>query len=581
MDDSQHLLLEYFDTIHNSPSQIYHSALPFSPSSSWLCTYYSAELIQKVKVVKGLPAEWGECFRTVRLTASPWAFVCWKDMIAAGCHTGEITILDGVIGSQTAVLSGHTQGVRCLTFSSDGKSLVSGSEDTTVKLWDVQTGGVVKTFHGHIDKVLSVSASIDHTVMASGSLDKTIRLWDMKTKECHHVIEQQEEVHYVSFSPMDSQHFISTSGGEVQQWNISDHKINSTHDGSHVTFSMGEVKLVLCQWAVAVVQHFDSRQLSSCCCLFPGSSLAAFAAGCAINIWDITGSNPHLVKTFVGHTKNISSLTFSSPSSLISSSYDETIRFWQIGDLLMAPVVANQQPTPPTLAPIKSITLQAKDGIAISGDSNGLVKVWDVSTGHCRASFQTPAKDYNIGASQLVNGQLIFVWHIGEKIHIWDMEKGEVQGVDAPWGDIEDVRISEDGSRVFFLRWECIQAWSIPTGEFVGEAEVGYSLPHRSLTVDGSRVWVHSPIEELQGWDFGISGSPPLQLSIIPPPHSNDNTLWVNDPPGIRNVATGKVVFQLGGRFARPMYPEWDGQYLAAGYESGEVLILDFDHVVL
>jgi hypothetical protein len=82
--DSQCFLLEFFDTIHNSPSQIYHSALLLSPSSSWVHKCYSAELSQVVKVVKGLPAGWATCSRTVTVDSDPLTLACWKDTIAVG-----------------------------------------------------------------------------------------------------------------------------------------------------------------------------------------------------------------------------------------------------------------------------------------------------------------------------------------------------------------------------------------------------------------------------------------------------------------------------------------------------------------
>jgi len=200
---SQCLLLEYLDIIRNSPSQLYHSALPCSPSSSWFHKYYSAEFSQEVRVVRGLPVEWGECLCTVTLDVSPLAVVCWKDIIAVGCYNGAIAVLDRATGSQRAVLSGHTDSVRSVTFSLDGTLLVSGGGDMTVKLWDIQTGGVVKTFHGHTDSIISVSISANCTMIASASNDKTIHLWDILVGECHHVIEQQERVYHVSFSPVD------------------------------------------------------------------------------------------------------------------------------------------------------------------------------------------------------------------------------------------------------------------------------------------------------------------------------------------------------------------------------------------
>src|SRR5882762_6868567 len=87
--ESQHFLLEYFDTIHNSPSKIYHYALPFCPSSSWLQKHYTMELSQVVKVVKRTPAEWGTCSRTVTLDEIPRALSYGNNTIAVGLGFGD------------------------------------------------------------------------------------------------------------------------------------------------------------------------------------------------------------------------------------------------------------------------------------------------------------------------------------------------------------------------------------------------------------------------------------------------------------------------------------------------------------
>ena len=141
--------MEHFKTIHHSPSHIYHSALLLCPISSWLHEFYSADLPLEIKVVKGLPVKWGAHSHTI-LPGCTTALVCWKDLIAVGL-TYDIKIFYTATGICTSTLSGHTGSVNSLAISLDGTLFGSGSHDYTIKLWDIQTGGVVKTFHYSVD----------------------------------------------------------------------------------------------------------------------------------------------------------------------------------------------------------------------------------------------------------------------------------------------------------------------------------------------------------------------------------------------------------------------------------------------
>jgi len=548
------------------------------------------ELSQEVRVVKGLPADWGTCFRTVTLK-DPLTLTCWKDAIAVGLGNGDIIILDGITGGQSARLSGHTKHVGSLAFTPDGISLASGSWDKTIKLWDMQTGGIAKSFCGHTDWVNSISISADGMIIASGSTDKTIRLWDIQTEECKRIL-TQGSVKCVHFSPMDPQYLVSVSGYKVQHWNISGSKTRPIRNGSCIAFSSDATRFALC-WggSISVVPNLDSetdettfhtakKHIPHYCCFSPDDRYLAVAAGSVAYIWDITSSNPQHFKAIFRHTRDITSLSFSSPSSLVSSSTGNLVKFWHIGAPTINPVATNIESIPLASAQINSISLHVKDGIAISSDSHGVVRTWDLLTGLCRASFQTPAEDPDCCDIQLVSGKLILVWHMNEMIYIEDVENGELlESINIPEYSAYSIRISGDGSKVFCLCWKTLQVWFIQTGEMMG-LELEDSEVLRSLTVDGSRVWVHSPQSEPMGWDFGIPGSSPVQLLNIPMLQPKDTKLWYIGQSGIRDAVTGEVVFQLAGRFVNPVVSQWDGQYLAAGYKSGEVLILDFDQVL-
>jgi WD40 repeat protein len=121
-----------------------------------------------------------------------------------------------------------------------------------------------------------------------------------------------------------------------------------------------------------------------------------------------------------------------------------------------------------------SLTLQAEDGIVITSDSDGIVSTWDVSTGIHKASFQTPVKESKRDV-RLINKRLILVYHTDSKICVWDVGNENILlEVDRPQNDAEDLRISGDGLRFFYLYAPSIWTWSIQTGEAVGPVKIGY-----------------------------------------------------------------------------------------------------------
>jgi len=478
-------------------------------------------------VVKAPPAKWGLCSRAVTFDRTPEALTYWKDVIAVGLASGNIITLDAITGIRTSVLAGHTGCVSSLMFSSDGVFLVSGSDDGTINLWDVQTGGVVKTFHGHTSSVLCVSISPDCTTIASGSRDSTIHLWNIQTGDCLCVMKGHNDcVNSVIFSLTNSQLLISASNDNtIRQWDMNGHQTGPIYKGDHVAFSSDGSLFVSWEGKVALVQNSDSGQLIAqlqapsynlqCCCFSPDGKFVAGGAGHTICLWDIASSDPHLVKTYDGHTNNITSLIFS--SSLLSSSKDKSTAFWQIGDLLVDPAVADPDSTPPATDPVQFVSLQTNDGVAISRDSAGVVRTWDVSTGLCKALFNTTAKSTRQSDLQLISGGLVVTWCDPLGIHVWGSNEGESKKLDVQVVSQDiGLRMSGDGSKVFLQDSEKIQVWSAKTGEIMGEVRLKGKKPFGPLIVDGSRVWVCSNNLQTQGWDFGFQVQPPFHCPVAP-----------------------------------------------------------------
>ena len=575
--------------IHDSPSEIYHYALPLSPSSSWLQEYYRTELSGEV-VIKGPPTDLKSLSRTVSFDHWPKVLVCWEDLIAVGLSS-DIIILDAIAGVRTSILSGHAGRVEALAFSPGGRFLVSGGDDKTIKFWNIKTGGVGKTLLGHTDRVCSVSISPDLAIIASGSDDRTLRLWDVQTGECRRTI--HIAINSVSFSPTNPQQLISTSRDHiVRQWDGNGNQIGVTYEGDYIAFSSDGTRFVSLRKGVVTVRISNSGAIAAefqvpekdlrYCCLSPDGKFAASVVYGIAYVWDVTSSAPRLTDTFVGHTKSISSLTFSS-SSFVTSSLDGSIKLCQLGTSV-DPVIIDRSSPPVTEARITSVSIQAHHGITISSDLAGVVKVWDISTGRVKESFDTVAGWFQWGDAEQIDGGFIFCWFAERQICLWDTrEETPLRTIEVlSHYDAWDLKISGKGSKVFLLDHDHIRVWSMK-GEVVGEVELEGKPVFNSLIVDGSRVSVRFEDSRIQVWDFRSPGSKPVPLSDIsllpwrqPRWDLIDCTRpWITEPSRIEDPTTGKEVFRLSGRYKDPTAVRWDGRYLVTGYRSGEMLILD------
>ncbi|MCA2650224.1 MAG: hypothetical protein IM326_02710, partial [Microcystis sp. M020S1] len=141
--------------------------------------------------------------------------------LVSGSDDKTIKLWNVETGKEIRTLYGHDNSVTSVNFSPDGKTLVSGSDDNTIKLWNVETGQEIRTLYGHDSYVSSVNFSPDGKTLVSGSYDKTIKLWDVETgQEIRTLYGHDNFVYSVNFSP-DGKTLVSGSNDKtIKLWNV-------------------------------------------------------------------------------------------------------------------------------------------------------------------------------------------------------------------------------------------------------------------------------------------------------------------------------------------------------------------------
>ncbi|MDH6098182.1 WD40 repeat domain-containing serine/threonine-protein kinase [Anabaenopsis sp. FSS-46] len=253
-------------------------------------------------------------------------------------------------------LSGHSKPVCSVGFSPDSQTLASGSNDKTIKLWDVRTGKVRRTltgfFTGHSDSVYSVGFSPDGQTLASGSGDKTIKLWDVTTGKVRHTLTgHSDSVCSVGFSP-DGQTLASGSRDKtIKRWDVNTGKVRHTLTGHS-------------NWVNSVVSP-------------DGQTLASGSDDNTIKLWDV--KTRKLRHTLTGHSKWVRSVGFSPDGqTLASGSDDETIKLWDVTTGKLRHTLTGHYHW------VSSVGFSPDGQTLASGSYDRTIKLWDVRTGNLR-----------------------------------------------------------------------------------------------------------------------------------------------------------------------------------------------------
>jgi WD40 repeat protein len=271
-----------------------------------------------------------------------------------------------------STLEGHTDDIRCLAISPDGQVLASGSNDNTVRLWDLPDGAALKrlrghtgvlvtglpyweyrkrsalrTLKGHACMVTCLAICPEGQVLASGGGDHTVRLWSLPGGMALQTLKgHTNQVNCVAISP-DGR--ILVSGGKdhtVRLWDLP--------EGTTVKKLKGFADNVRC-----LTISPDGRILAS------GSN------DHTIRLWSLPDGTA--LHTLEGHTQSITCLAISPDGRiLVSGSDDHTIRLWSLPDgAALHPLIGHT-------AGVSCLAISPDGKVLASGGFDRAIRLWIV-----------------------------------------------------------------------------------------------------------------------------------------------------------------------------------------------------------
>ena len=303
---------------------------------------------------------------------------------------GKIIVWNVKTGQQTRVIEvsegGSRVAVNCVSFSPDGKWIGSGGDGGIVG-WMVTGGQEMFTHRG--GKVQSVSFSPDEKRIASGSIDGTVKIWDVGPDQKPHTLQgHSRTVNSVRFSP-DGQRIVSGSQDKtLRVWDANRQKTSTlkghvfpvlcasfSPDGKWIV--SGSQDKTLKVWDANSGQNVRTMRHSSSVTSVSfspdGKRIVSGSVDKTAKVWDAQTGRETL--TLQGHSEAVRSVSFSPDGTrIISGSRDKTVKVWnaQTG-LLMATLDRHS-------GPVWSVSFSPDGKRIVSGSSDKTVKIRDISS---------------------------------------------------------------------------------------------------------------------------------------------------------------------------------------------------------
>jgi WD40 repeat protein len=417
-------------------------------------------------------------------------------------HEKHWRTLHNVLGSKPLMSLNHPASVLCVAVSPDGTSIVSGSVDNTVRVWDASTGAVLRTLEGHTNSVTSVAFSPDGTRIVSGSCGKTVRVWDASTGAVLRTLEGHTDLAIsVVFSPDGTRIVSGSSDKTVRVWDASTGAVLCTLEG-HT------------EPVMSVVFSPDGTRIVS------GSDDET------VRVWD--ASTGAVLRILEGHTGDVRSVAFSPDgTSIVSGSFDRTVRVWDARTGAVLRTLEGHT------GYVLSVALSPDGTRIVSGSSDKTVRVWDASTGAVLCTLEGHTEPvmsvvFSPDGTRIVSGWYDMI------VRVWDASTGAVlRTLEGDTGYVRSVAFSPDRTRIVsYSDDNTVRVWDVSTGVVLRtlEGHTGYVLSV-AFSPDGSSITAQSAFGGSHTWiaprDFPPPANPPVLFSLSSSPIFSLEDGWI------------------------------------------------------